>query len=285
MSLPKHKSSSQIKKYVGCGQAYKKKYADGITEPKSASQVTGSCLHSCAQIDLKDRVVGLRWHTRDELLEHSRKYIDDEFEKDDPIVFDFVRTDFPTKSLIFSWVECLLSKYLEIRENINPALVEYEMTLHIPVFGYTEQDYKIILDLAEQNGNLSDWKCSIINIPNPAVKKKRESSLNQALAKKKKCVHLDFALTGYCMAYYHKYGRMPDRVFYRCLILDADRMTVEYVELDTARDFGHVNKFILYLEEVLKGMSAGAYIPCLDSWMCCPEKCYYYPRCEYVSEI
>ena len=74
--MPEHLSISQINKYLGCGEAYRLHYIEGIKQPPNISMIKGSAFHKAAETNNIQKKKSKKDLSVDELKEIAANDLD-----------------------------------------------------------------------------------------------------------------------------------------------------------------------------------------------------------------
>lgn len=254
MSDKKHLSASQLGMYLKCPRQWRFRYVDGLIRPPGCALTLGKAFHSAVEVNYKQKVET----KKDVPVDVMTDAFVDEFKtrvKEDGTEFDTDKGETPA-GIQDLGVKLVGVQRVEIAPKVQPVAVEetFEVSLG-DEFPYT---LKGIIDGITADGVIFDNKTGGKNIP--------QSDIDG-----------DIQLTAYALGYRIMH-QTPERALELHRVVKTKEPKTQV--LRTTRTNEDLKWFLGMVEEIAKGLTAGAFPPNPTGWWCSEKFCGYWNECR-----
>lgn len=243
---PARPSVSRLRLFNKCPEAFRQRYVLNRILPPSGALTLGKAAHEAEALNMAQKVA-----TGEDLpLEQVQDTFSDAFERDKAIT-EWAEDEDPgkEKDMGLKLVEVYQT---QLAPTIRPVMVEKRITL--PIAG---EPFIAILDLADDQDRVHDTKHVA-----------RRYSPEQ--------VQNDIQLTAYDMAFRAETGREPTELRLNAVLKQKAPGIDSQATHRTEADFA---SFEYNVEQFVKAVRAGIFVPNRDSWLCSKKNCGYFGSC------
>jgi hypothetical protein len=251
---------SEISMLMRCPVQYDFRYVKGIRRPPGIAAHVGSGVHTSAEMNLHEKMMGRGLLKREDVSDVARDTVIRKIDTDGVLLSE----DEASKGLAAVKGEAVdkatrlaLLHYDELAPHIEPVGIEIPWTVDVRGAGIILAG-RIDLEVA---GGIRDLKTAGKTPPADSAGKADQ-------------------LTMYSVAYRVLRGRMPETLGLDYLV---DTKTPSVCIQQTKRDEKDLAVFLRRVSTAAKVIQSGAFMPCdRSSWVCSKRFCGYYDMCEYV---
>jgi hypothetical protein len=253
--------------YTRCGEVYRRRYIEKEIIPPGFSLIKGTCVHTAAEEDFKQKIESKENLPAEQLVELAAASFDGRIKAEG--VFLTEEEESIGKSKLMgeakdSTVRMTREFAKSIAPRYQPVAVEEEFRIVLP----GKRDILGRIDLRLESG-IQDTKTG--------AKKKNQSDIDG-----------DVQLTTYAAAFQTITGKPPTDI-----IIDnvVDRMsektqkvTTESHTFKTFRDQKDFEALARRINTITAGIEAGMFLPATPgAWWCSPTSCGYWRTCPYQN--
>jgi RecB family exonuclease len=267
ISMPKHISISQINKYLGCGEAYRLQYIEGIKQPPNISMIKGLAFHKAAETNNLQKKKSKQDLCVDELKEIASNDLDLRLssevwyktkEKE-----NITKTKGDAKDSLIIAIDQLANQ----TKDVIPVEIEAEFTIEIPGI---DKPLKAVIDCITDDQRVIDYKVT------SKPKKQIETDV-------------DIQLMAYALIYRVNYGVFPQTEFHNYTAKHTKTYGHETIfnKLSIYHNENSITPLINTLKVVTESIEKGIFMPAAKDmgkpFYCSPDQCMHYHSCKYIN--
>lgn len=264
ISMPKHISISQINKYLGCGEAYRLQYIEGIKQPPNVLMIKGSAFHKAAETNNIQKKKSKQDLCVNDLKEIASNDLDLRFQSEVKYKKDEKDNLSETKGKAKDSLMVAIDKLAINTKDVMPIETEAEYTIEIPGI---DKPLKAIIDCITDDQRVIDYK----------VTGKPKTQLE---------TDVDIQLMAYSLIHRVYFETFPKVEFHNYVSKHTKTKGHEtsFNELSTYHDENSITPLINTLKVVTESIEKGIFLPAAKgSWQCSPTACSHYHSCKYIN--
>jgi len=261
--MAKHISISQINKYLGCGEAYRLQYIEGIKQPPNVSMIKGSAFHKVAETNNIQKKVTKTDLCLDELKEIASNDLDSRFDSEITYKKDekdnLSKTKGDAKDSLMGAIDQLAIN----TKDVIPIETESEYNIQIPGIA---KPLKAIIDCITDDNRVIDYK----------VTGKPKTQLE---------TDVDIQLMAYALIHRVYFDNFPKLEFHNYVTKHTKTKGHEtlFKKISTEHNENSITPLINTLRVVTESIEKGIFLPAAKgSWQCSPSACSHYHSCKYI---
>ncbi len=262
--MPSHISISQINKYLGCGEAYRLQYIEGIKQPPNVLMIKGSAFHKAAETNNLQKKKTKKDLSVDELKEIASNDLDSRFQNEISYKKDELENKDKAKGKAKDSLMGAVDQLAIHTKDVMPIETEAEYNIEIPGI---DKPLKAIIDCITDDNRVIDYK----------VTGKPKTQLE---------TNVDIQLMAYSLIHRVHFETFPQVEFHNYVTKHTKTKGHETVfnELSTYHDENSITPLINTLKVVSESIQKGIFLPAAKgSWQCSPTACSHYHSCKYIN--
>lgn len=246
-----HISSSQIDMYLRCGRQHYYRYHCGIVVPPRGIMTTGTCIHTSAENNFKQKIVtgnDLPFDEWEGIFEQSMR----EWEQ------KTIWSDMLFDKALLTGSRAIRKYHSVVAPHIQPLTVEHEFRIPLT----DDYDLKGVIDLVDVDNVVVDHKTG-----------KKPKSQNDVDRSSQLSIYAGIVMQ----------DDRPVEVRFDNIIIGDETKIKQLKSIRTRQD---VTRVLNTARQVVNGIRNGIYLPA-DSghWCCSPDWCGYWQRCHRDMEV
>ncbi len=265
--MPSYLSISQINKYLGCGEAYRLHYIEGIKQPPNISMNKGSAFHKAAEINNIQKKKSKKDLSVDELKEIAANDLDSRlssevwYKKKEKENITKAKGD--AKDSLIIAIDQLAKK----TKDVMPIETEVEFTIEIPGIN---KPLKAVIDCITDDNRVIDYKVT----SKPKTQIETDS---------------DIQLMAYSLIHRVNYGVFPVTEFHNYATKHTKTYGHETIfnKLATHHNENTITPLLNTIKVVSESIEKGIFMPAAKDmgkpFYCSPDQCMHYQNCKYIK--